>query len=194
MRPTKCLVAARLAIVALVGVGSAALAMPRAIAGDLASTALAQLAEFKPEHKGGTMRLLAHSAQGTIDPQINYTAQYWQIYGFVYDGLLAFKKVSGAEGSTLVPDVAEAIPPAADDGKTYTFKLRKGIRFSDGKELTVKDAVASFQRIFKVSSPTSGTFYAGNGLSSQLLSAVRWHLSLSTLHWRSRCIPPTRAL
>ena len=161
MRPTKCLVAVRLAIVAVAGVGSVALTMPRAIAGDLPSTALAQLAELKPEHKGGTMRLLTHSAQGTIDPQINYTARYWQLYQFVYDGLLAFKKVSGDEGSTLVPDLAEAIPTAADEGRTYTFKLRKGIRFSNGKELTVKDAVASFQRIFKVSSPTSGTFYAG---------------------------------
>ena len=39
------------------------------------------------EHRGGTMRLLARSAAGTLDPQVNYTAQYWQLYGFVYDGL-----------------------------------------------------------------------------------------------------------
>ena len=122
---------------------------------------VAPAAALQPEHKGGVMKLIAHSGQGTIDPQINYTLQYWQLYQFVYDGLIAFKKAPGTEGFTLVPDLAEAIPPAADDGKSYTFKLRKGIKYSTGQEVTVKDVVASFQRIFKVSSPTSGTFYAG---------------------------------
>ena len=37
-------------------------------------------AEYKAEHRGGTMRLVARSAAGTLDPQINYTLQYWQIY------------------------------------------------------------------------------------------------------------------
>jgi peptide/nickel transport system substrate-binding protein len=122
--------------------------------------ALPAAAELDPAHKGGTMRLLAVGAGGTIDPHINYTLQYWQLYQFVYDGLVAFKKAEGAAGFEIVPDLAEALPPPADDGKSYTFKLRKGIKFSNGNEVTVKDVVASFQRIFKVSSPTAGGFYA----------------------------------
>ena len=118
------------------------------------------LAEYKAEHRGGTMRILAHAAAGTIDPHINYTLQYWQLYQPIYDGLLAFKKAAGADGFTIVPDLAETIPTAANGGKTYVFKIRKGIKFSDGREMGVKDVVASFQRIFKVSSPTAGGFYA----------------------------------
>ena len=38
------------------------------------------MAEYKAEHRGGTMRLVARSAGGTLDPHINYTLQYWQIY------------------------------------------------------------------------------------------------------------------
>ena len=45
--------------------------------------------------------------------------------------------------------------------RPIVFKIRKGIKFSNGQELGVKDVVASFQRIFKVSSPTAGGFYAG---------------------------------
>jgi len=118
-------------------------------------------AEYKAEHRGGTMRLVARSAAGTLDPQINYTLQYWQIYQGLYDGLVAFKKADGADGFTKVPDLAEEIPQPTNDGKTYVFKLRKGIKFSDGRDVTVKDVVASFQRIFKVSSPTAGGFFAG---------------------------------
>ncbi|WP_128376449.1 ABC transporter substrate-binding protein [Streptomyces cavernae] len=116
---------------------------------------------FQPQHKGGTLRLVAKSAAGTFDPQVNYTLQYWQLYQSMYDGLLAFKKVGGQASFTVVPDLAEAMPKVSNGGKTYTFTLRKGIKFSDGKALTSDDVVASFQRIFKVSSPTAGTFYNG---------------------------------
>ncbi|WP_030948400.1 ABC transporter substrate-binding protein [Streptomyces sp. NRRL S-646] len=116
---------------------------------------------FQPQHKGGTLKLIAHAAAGTLDPQVNYTLQYWQLYQSMYDGLLAFKKVGGQESFTVVPDLAAAMPKVTNGGRTYTFTLRKGITFSNGKALTTDDVVASFQRIFKVSSPTAGTFYNG---------------------------------
>jgi len=117
-------------------------------------------AEYKAEHRGGTMRRVARSAAGTIDPHINYTLQYWQLYEALYDNLVIFKKANGADGFIIVPDIAEAIPAPQNEGKTYVFKIRKGIMFSDGRELGVKDVVASLQRIFKVSGPTSGSFYS----------------------------------
>ena len=128
----------------------------------LAGTWLAPAqAEYLQEHRGGTMRLLARSAAGTLDPHINYTSQGWQMYQPIYDGLVTFRKAEGMDGFTVVADLAEAMPEVSNDGKTFTFKLRKGIKFSNGQEVGVKDVVASFQRIFKVSGPTSGTFYAG---------------------------------
>jgi peptide/nickel transport system substrate-binding protein len=117
-------------------------------------------AEYMKEHRGGTMRIVARSAGGTVDPHINYTLQYWQLYQSLYDGLINFQKAAGADGFTKVPDIAEAFPEPTNEGKTYVFKIRKGIMFSNGKELGVKDVVASLQRIFKVSSPTAGGFYS----------------------------------
>ncbi|MEO7746229.1 MAG: ABC transporter substrate-binding protein, partial [Actinomycetota bacterium] len=118
-------------------------------------------AGFQEQHKGGTLKLLAKSAGGTLDPKVNYTLQYWQLYQAMYDGLLGFKKVDGQESFTVVPDLAEALPEVSSDGKSYTFTLRKGIKFSDGRDVTVDDVAASFKRIFTVSSPTAGTFYNG---------------------------------
>lgn len=117
-------------------------------------------AEYMAEHRGGTMRLVARAAAGTIDPHINYTLQYWQQFGAIYDGLIAFQKAAGADGFIKVPNLAEEFPKPTNDGKTYVFKIRKGIKFSNGQEMGVKDVVASLQRIFKVSSPTAGGFYS----------------------------------
>lgn len=110
-------------------------------------------------HRGGKLRLLSTAGAGTLDPQVNYTLQYAQVVQAVYDGLLAFRKAPGAQAFVIVPDLAEALPQPENGGKRYVFKLRKGVKFSDGREVTVEDAAASFRRIFKVNSPTSGTFY-----------------------------------
>ena len=119
-------------------------------------------ADLMNAHRGGSARLVAKAASGTLDPHVNYTQHYWQLYQSVYDGLVAFRKGGGADSLVIVPDLAEALPTPQNGGKTYVFKLRPGIKFSNGKDLTTDDVVASFQRIFKVSSPTSGTFYNGH--------------------------------
>jgi peptide/nickel transport system substrate-binding protein len=114
---------------------------------------------YNPAHAGGTLKLLASTAGGTLDPQVNYTLQYWQLYQASYDGLVAFDKVSGASSFNVVPDLATAMPKVSNGGKTYTFTLRKGIKFSNGKTVTVNDVRASFQRLFKVSNPNAGSWY-----------------------------------
>ena len=129
-------------------------------AGSSAADAAAP-ATFQPQHKGGDLKLLAKAAGGTLDPQVNYTLQYWQLYQAMYDGLLAFKKVNGQQSFTVVPDLAQALPTVSNGGRTYTFTLRKGVKFSNGQEVTVTDVAASFKRIFTVSSPTAGSFYSG---------------------------------
>ncbi len=144
-------------------------AFPRLLAGAFCLCALAliaappgraeDLAQLMQQHRGGVMRLLASSSAGTIDPQINYEGEFWQVYANVYDGLTAFKKVAGPDGNTVVPDLAEAIAKPRDGGRTFTFTLRRGIRFANGREVTTADVLASFRRIFKISGPTSGSFY-----------------------------------
>ncbi|HTI00181.1 MAG TPA: ABC transporter substrate-binding protein [Acidisoma sp.] len=113
------------------------------------------------DHMGGTLKLTASSAAGTIDPQINYTSEFWSVLVLTNDGLISFKKTSGAASNDLVADLATEIPKPEDGGKTYVFTLRKGVKFSNGKDVTPEDVVASFQRIFKVSNPNAGSWYNG---------------------------------
>jgi peptide/nickel transport system substrate-binding protein len=111
-------------------------------------------------HRGGTLKLLANAAGGTLDPQVNYTLQYWQLYQATYDGLLAFQKAGGSAAFNVVPDLASSYK-ITNGGKSWVFTLRKGIKFSNGQPVTANDVVASFRRIFKVKSPTAGGFYSG---------------------------------
>jgi len=110
-------------------------------------------------HRGGTLHLVAASSLGSIDPQVNYTDSYWQLFILTYDGLVAFDKTSGAASNTIVPDLATTVPAPLDGGKTYVFTLRRGVEFSNGQPVTVQDVVASFERLFKVSNPNAGSWY-----------------------------------
>jgi peptide/nickel transport system substrate-binding protein len=111
--------------------------------------------------KGGDLRTVANAApSGSPDPQVNYTLQEWQLLIVSHDGLIAFRRVGGAPGTKKVPDLAESIPKPTNGGKTWTFKLRSGIKFSDGSTLDGADVKATFERLFKIgNSPNAGTWY-----------------------------------
>jgi peptide/nickel transport system substrate-binding protein len=109
--------------------------------------------------KGGTLTILASSAFGVADPAQNYTLQQWAFLIDTHDGLVQFKRVGGTAGTQLVPDLATEIPQPTDGGKTYTFNIRKGIKFSDGTTMKPSDFVTTFERQFTVPGPTS--FYSG---------------------------------
>ena len=64
----------------------------------------------------------------------------------VYDGLVAFRKTDGALGGTLVPDLAVTLPRPAGGGTTYTFTLRRGIRYSNGTPVRASDFRRGIQR------------------------------------------------
>src|SRR5689334_16855105 len=110
---------------------------------------------------GGTFNAVANKApSGSPDPQINYTLQEWQLLIFSHDGLIAFKRAGGTEGTKIVPDLATSVPKPTDGGKTYTFTIRKGIKFSNGKELKPSDVKYTFLRLFKIKqSPNAGSWY-----------------------------------
>ena len=50
----------------------------------------------------------------------------------VYDGLVAYRATGGAAGVALVPDLAATLPRPTNGGRTYTFTIRSGVRFSNG--------------------------------------------------------------
>ena len=64
------------------------------------------------------------------------------------DGLTAFKRVGGSDGAQVVPDLAISLPTPTDGGRSYTFQLRPGIRYSTGQPVKPKDFRRAIERNF----------------------------------------------
>ncbi len=96
-------------------------------------------------HRGGTIHLVDLDP-GSIDPNYpNYPFAVW-LLNSTYDGLVGFRHASGADGAAIVPDLATTIPSPTNGGRTYTFQLRDGIRWSTGEPVTVYDIRRGLQR------------------------------------------------
>jgi YVTN family beta-propeller protein len=103
-------------------------------------------------HKGGVLNVELSElwACECFDPETAWNANAWQLMANVFDGLVGYRRVGGAQGGSLVPDLAATVPSPTDEGRTYTFQLRAGLRFSDGRPLKASDVRASLERTFKV--------------------------------------------
>ena len=90
--------------------------------------------------KGGTLRIgIAHgSTTDTLDPA-TFTDTYTQFIGYAMRNQL----IEVSHTGELVPELAESWE-ASDDAAQWTFKLRKGVEFHNGKTMDADDVVASF--------------------------------------------------
>ena len=124
--------------------GVAALAVP-------SGQAFAQATQPK---RGGTVVVATDAAPPSLDGQITSAQEARNINLHMYETLYARD-----ENASPVPDLAQGVQ-IAKDGLTYTFTLRPGVRFHNGKTMGSGDVVASLERYRKV------------GASPALLGAV----------------------
>ena len=96
-------------------------------------------------HHGGTLTVVGDLWPET-DPTQAYDPISTPVLATVYDGLVALRRSGGAPGLTLVPDLARTLPRPADGGKTYTFTLRRGIRYANGAPVRASDIRRGIQR------------------------------------------------
>ncbi|HEU4529325.1 MAG TPA: ABC transporter substrate-binding protein [Actinomycetota bacterium] len=99
-------------------------------------------------HRGGTLTVMTTDGRPrSLDPASAFNDSIeGQILSLTNDGLLTFKKVPGADGSTLVPDLAAALPEVSPDGLAYRFVLREGVRYSTGDPVRPEDFRTALER------------------------------------------------
>ena len=104
--------------------------------------------------QGGAAVITFNNDLTTLDPQVGYDWQNWSVIKSIFDGLMDYKP-----GTTeLEPDLAQSYM-VSDDGLTYTFKLRDGIKFHNGRAMTSADVKYSFERAVNPATQSPGAGY-----------------------------------
>lgn len=103
--------------------------------------------------RGGTLRVWRKDDWRSLDPAIAFDADSTPLQKLLFRGLLNY----GA-GTEVVPDQA-AIWDVSPDGRTYTMRLRPGVRFSNGRTVEAADYVFSFERTLNPATGSPGQLY-----------------------------------
>jgi peptide/nickel transport system substrate-binding protein len=82
----------------------------------------------------------------SLDPADAYAIRDWELIRNISEGLLRWKPGS----AELVPGLATGMPEISVDGLKYTLKLRSGVKFADGTELTAKLYVDQLNRLLTI--------------------------------------------
>jgi peptide/nickel transport system substrate-binding protein len=112
------------------------------------------------DKKGGTIRLANAGDWDTLDPGETYYGYSWNFVRLYGRSLLTFKTQPGAAGNELTPDLAEGLGVPTDGAKTWTYKIRPGIKYEDGtviKSADVKYAV--LRSIDKATFPNGPAYF-----------------------------------
>ncbi|KUM67536.1 ABC transporter substrate-binding protein [Streptomyces curacoi] len=89
--------------------------------------------------KGGTVTYEHSDVPDSLDPGNTYYGWVQNFSRLYARALTTFKPAAGKEGLEVVPDLAESLGTPSDDAKTWTYKLRKGLKYQDGTPITSKD-------------------------------------------------------
>jgi peptide/nickel transport system substrate-binding protein len=118
-------------------------------------------------HRGGVLNIVGTSrldpddgASGT-DPTLHYNYTYWRLAALTNDGLVGLRRAGGVQGAGIVPDLATTVPAPTEGGLTYTFHLRKGVRYSTGGPVLAGDIRRGIERtLTHPDSAGAGDYYA----------------------------------
>jgi ABC-type transport system substrate-binding protein len=124
-------------------------------------SAIAPLSVNAQDDKATTLTMaFFENEPKTLDPQAAQQLDEFQVLYNVYEGLVTYDSKTLAP----VPGLAEKWD-ISKDGTVYTFHLRKGVKFQNGREMTADDVKYTFNRL---ANPNTGTSY-----TSLLLNNVK---------------------
>ena len=109
---------------------------------------------------GGVVRVETEEDVDFLDPALAYATLSWQIQYATCAKLVNYPDERGPAGARLSPELAETLPRPTDGGRTYTFRIRQGFRFSppSGEQVTARTLKDSIERSMnpRMRSPAAG--------------------------------------
>ncbi|NDZ77533.1 ABC transporter substrate-binding protein [Streptomyces sp. SID10853] len=113
----------------------------------------------KTDKKGGTVTYEHASGPDSLDPGNTYYGWVQNFSRLYARALVTFKPAPGKEGLKIVPDLATSLGKATPDAKTWTYHIRKGVKFQDGSVITSKDVKYAVERTFAREALSNGPTY-----------------------------------
>ncbi|MFE9422754.1 ABC transporter substrate-binding protein [Kitasatospora sp. NPDC006697] len=98
------------------------------------------------DHKGGTVTYEMKGTPDSLDPGNTYYAYIYNFSRLYARPLTTFAPGPGKDGTKLVPDLASGMGQSSDGDKTWTYKLRSGLKYDDGTPITSKDVKYAVER------------------------------------------------
>jgi ABC-type oligopeptide transport system substrate-binding subunit len=109
---------------------------------------------------GGTFRYSLDTDIDYVDPALAYYGPTWEIEYATCSMLVNYPDAPAPRGARLVPDGAATMPTVSADGKTYTFRIRDGRKFSNGRRIDARHYAYALNRsLSKVMSSPAQHFY-----------------------------------
>ncbi|HET9678394.1 MAG TPA: ABC transporter substrate-binding protein, partial [Solirubrobacterales bacterium] len=105
--------------------------------------------------EGGVLRATFGSFPDYLDPALSHSEEGWTAIYNTYIPLLTYRHAAGKAGSEVVPGLARSLPQVSDGGKTYSLRLRSGLRYSNGDPVKASDFTRAVERVFLLNSSGS---------------------------------------
>lgn len=111
--------------------------------------------------QGGIFRVSLNTASGIdyMDPALASSPPGWALLDTSCARLMSYPDQPPPAGFRLKPEVAAAFPSVSADGKTYTFRLRRGFRFSDGSPVRASAFARAINRVLAPEMNSPGVEY-----------------------------------
>jgi ABC-type oligopeptide transport system substrate-binding subunit len=102
--------------------------------------------ESAAQRTGGSLTVTSRSDFDYVDSALAYFTHAWNMMAAVNLTLMYYPHVEGPAGGRLTPMASQGMPKVTNNGKTYTFTIKQGFRFSNGQPVTAANFARAFAR------------------------------------------------
>jgi peptide/nickel transport system substrate-binding protein len=142
-------------------------------------------ADEETPKRGGTLTyMIPADAPPSFDGHRETTYATIHTAAPFYSVLIRVNPQNPSSTTDFVCDLCTVMPEPTDSGKTYTFKIRQGVKFHDGSPLTAADVAASWNEIVfppeGVLSPRASNYMMVDKIEAPDPATVVFHLKYAT--------------
>jgi ABC-type transport system substrate-binding protein len=114
------------------------------------------------QQEGGIFRVALHTSSGIdyMDPALASSPPGWALLDTTCARLMSYPDRRAPAGFRLQPEVATDFPTVSRDGKSYTFRLRPGFRFSDGRPVRANAFARAINRVLAPEMNSPAVYFA----------------------------------